>query len=152
MPDLGNKIKQDMIKALKEKDEAKVSTLRMLQASIQQKSIENRKEELKDDDILLVIKKQVKQIQDSIEAFTKGARNDLAEKEKKSLDILKEYLPPEASDEEIKKTVAGIIDKLSSEDKPDFGEIMKSAMAALKGKADGRRVSQAVKEKLADNK
>jgi hypothetical protein len=152
MSDLGNKIKQDIIKALKEKNEAKVSTLRMLQASIQQKSIENKKEELKDNDILLVIKKQVKQIQDSIEAFTKGARNDLAEKEKNSLAILKEYLPPEASDEEIKETVADVVDKLNSEDKPDFGQIMKSAMAALKGKADGKRVSQAVKEMLSDNK
>ena len=148
MTDLEDKIKKDTIEALKNKDGVRVTTLRMLQAAIQRKSIENRKEELKEEDVLQVLKKQVKQIKDSIEAFTNGNRNDLVEKEKVSLNILKDYLPPQASFEEIKEVVLKIKDEINPQLPADFGKVMKEAMAALKGKADGKDVSVIIKQVL----
>jgi hypothetical protein len=148
MAELQDKIKKDVIVALKNKDEARVTTLRMLQAAIQQKFIENKKEELKEEDVLQVLKKQVKQIQDSIEAFTKGNRNDLVEKERISLDILKDYLPPQANPEEIKQIILKVVEEVNPQGPADFGKVMKEAMSALKGKADGKDVSAAVKEVL----
>jgi hypothetical protein len=145
---LQDKIKKDVIVALKNKDEARVTTLRMLQAAIQQKFIENKKEELKEEDVLQVLKKQIKQIQDSIEAFTKGNRNDLVEKERISLDILKDYLPPQAKPEEIKQIILKVVEEINPQGPADFGKVMKEAMSALKGKADGKDVSAAVKEVL----
>ncbi len=148
MTDLEDKIKKDTIEALKNKDGVKVTTLRMLQAAIQRKAIENRKEELKEEDVLQVLKKQVKQIKDSIEAFTNGNRNDLVEKEKVSLSILKDYLPPQASLEEIKEVVLKIKDEINPQLPADFGKVMKEAMAVLKGKADGKDVSVIIKQLL----
>jgi hypothetical protein len=152
MSELQDKIKKDIIEALKNKDEEKVSTLRMLQAALQQKFIENKKEELKEEDVLQVLKKQVKQIQDSIEAFTKGNRQDLAKKEKASLEILNTYLPPQASADEIKEVVLKIKDEIKPQGPADFGKVMKEAMTALKGQADGKEVSLIVKQLLTDNK
>jgi hypothetical protein len=149
---LQDKIKKDVIVALKNKDEARVTTLRMLQAAIQQKFIENKKEELKEEDVLQVLKKQVKQIQDSIEAFAKGNRNDLVEKERISLDILKDYLPPQANPEEIKQIILKVVEEINPQGPADFGKVMKEAMSALKGKADGKDVSAAVKEVLSKDK
>ncbi len=148
MTDLQDKIKKDTIEALKNKDEIKVITLRMLQAAIQRKSIENRKEELKEEDVLRVLKKEVKQIKDSIEAFINGNRNDLVEKEKVSLNILKDYLPPQVSLEEIKEVILKIRDEMNPQLPADFGKVMKEAMTALKGKADGKDVSVVIKEVL----
>ena len=148
MTDLQDKIKKDTIEALKNKDEIKVITLRMLQAAIQRKSIENRKEELKEEDVLRVLKKEVKQIKDSIEAFINGNRNDLVEKEKVSLNILKDYLPPQVSLEEIKEVILKIRDEMNPQLPADFGKVMKEAMTALKGKADGKDVSVVIKQVL----
>ena len=152
MDELQKKIKCDVIESLKSKNEARVMTLRMLQAAIQQKFIENKKEELKEEDVLQVLKKQVKQIHDSIEAFTKGDRNDLVKKEEVSLSILKEYLPPQASQEEIEQVVSKAIKDVSPQGPADFGKVMKEAMSALKGKADGKDVSAAVKQALSSDK
>ena len=132
MCELQDKIKKDIIEALKSKNEAKVTTLRMLQAAIQYKFIENKKEELKEEDVLQILKKQVKQIQDSIEAFTKGNRDDLVKKEETSLNILKDYLPPQASLEEINQIVIKVIEDLNPQGPEDFGKVMKEVMSALK--------------------
>ncbi len=152
MCELQDKIKKDIIEALKSKNEAKVTTLRMLQAAIQYKFIENKKEDLKEEDVLQVLKKQVKQIQDSIEAFTKGNRNDLVKKEEASLNILKDYLPPQASSEEINQVVLKVIEDINPQGPADFGKVMKEVMSAIKGKADGKDVSVAVKQALSSDK
>ena len=148
MAELQDKIKKDIIEALKNKDEVRVTTLRMLKAAIEQKFIENGREELKEEDVLQALRKQVKQIQDSIDAFTNGNRNDLVKKEETSLSILKDYLPPQASLEEIKAVILEIIDEINTQGPADFGKVMKKTMAALKGKADGKDVSVIVKQVL----
>jgi len=152
MCELQDKIKKDIIESLKSKNEAKVTTLRMFQAAIQNKFIENKKEDLKEEDVLQILKKQVKQIQDSIEAFTKGNRDDLVKKEETSLNILKDYLPPQASLEEINQIVIKVIEDLNPQGPEDFGKVMKEVMSALKGKADGKDVSAAVKQALSSDK
>ena len=113
---------------------------------------ENKKEDLKEEDVLQILKKQVKQIQDSIEAFTKGNRDDLVKKEETSLNILKDYLPPQASLEEINQIVIKVIEDLNPQGPEDFGKVMKEVMSALKGKADGKDVSAAVKQALSSDK
>ncbi len=146
---LKDKLREDLKSALKAKDEKKSSTLRMLMASIQNKEIElvKKDEGLSDDEILSVIKSEVKKRNDAVTAFNDGGRPELAENEKQELSILQVYLPPELPDEEIEKTVKETIKELSAGPQ-DFGKVMKEAMAKLKGQAGGDRVSKKVKEFL----
>jgi hypothetical protein len=148
MSELEQKIKKDMNEALKNKQQNVLSALRMLRAAIEEKSISKNKEELTDADVIKVIKKETKKIKDSIEAFKQGKREDLVEKEQSALKILKEYLPPEISDEKIKEVINKIIDEVKPEGKKDFGQVMGRVMAELKGAADGSLVQKLVNEEL----
>jgi len=103
---------------------------------------------LDDNDTIAVIKKQIKQRQDSIEQFTKGNRLDLADKEAKELEILKSYLPPELPAEEIKKIIEEAIVTTGAQDMKDMGKVMKEAGAKIAGRADGKLVSDLVRERL----
>lgn len=147
---LKEKFRQDLKTALKEKNETKNSTIKMLLAAVQNKEIELGKKEtgLTDDEFLSVIKSEVKKRQDALTAYDSAGRPELAEKEKAELNILQSYLPPELSDEEVEKTVKESIKELSASSPQDFGRVMKDAMAKLKGKARGDRVGKKVKELL----
>src|SRR3990167_895696 len=118
---LEQKIQQDFVKAMKERDTLKSSTLSFLRAEFNNYAIEKRKKELDDNDVIAVIKKQVKSHQDSIEQFEKGQRMDLAEKEKKELEILKSYLPPELSEEELKAIIKEAIAQTGAATAKDMG-------------------------------
>lgn len=148
MAKLEEKIKEDLNEALKQKNEDRVSALRLLRAALEEKSIQKKREELKDEDVIQVIKKEARKIQDSIEAFKKGNREDLVRKEELALGVIKEYLPPEASSDEIRGYIRQVIDEVKAEGARDFGRVMKEVMAILKGKADGKRVSKLLKEEL----
>lgn len=145
---LKEQIEKDLFEALKSKDELIVSVLRMLKAGWQNLGIELRQDgkELSEEDILKILKKEVKKRQESIEMFIKGAREDLAEKEQKELKILAKYLPEELSDDKIKETLEKIIAEVGDELKDNFGSLMKRAMEELKGKADGSRISKILKD------
>lgn len=145
---LQEKITNDYKRAMKNKDAIKVSTLSFLRAAIQNLAIEKKKEKLDDKDIVPVIKKQVKQRQDSIEQFKKGNRNDLVEKEAKELEILKTYLPEELPVDEIKKIIEEAVVLTGASDQKDMGKVIKEVMAKVAGRADGKLVSGLVKEKL----
>lgn len=145
---LEKKIEDDLKEALKSKESVKVSTLRMLKAAVQNKAIERRGEDLKDSDIVEVLKKQVKQHKESIEAFLKGDRKDLVEKEKQELNILAFYMPPELSSDEILKVVLKAVKETDAQGKKDIGKVMKVVMLELKGKADGASVNKIVIEVL----
>jgi hypothetical protein len=95
-----------------------------------------------------VIKKQIKQHQDSIEQFQKGNRQDLADKETKELEILKSYLPPELTVEEIKKIIEEVVALTAAHDMKDMGKVMKEITAKITGRADSKLVSDLVKERL----
>jgi len=118
---LEEKILSDYKEAMKSRDSLKSSVLSFLRADMINVALSKKKKALDDSEAISVIKKQIKQHQDSIEQFTKGERLEMAEKEKKELEILKAYLPPELSSDEIKKSItfgysisAGKLDDLST--------------------------------------
>jgi len=142
--EIKEKIENDFKEALKKRDKVAVSTLRMLKSAIHNKEIEKRGEKLQNGEVLKIVSKQVQQHRDSIEQFTKGKRQDLVEKEIKELQILKIYLPRQLSSQEIANVVKRIIEEVGAKEKSDFGKVMKLVMPELKGKADGKVVSQTV--------
>ena len=144
---LKDKIESDLKDALKNKDTAKVSTLRFLKSAIQNLAIEKRKD-LEDSDIISVIKKQAKQRKDSIESFKQGNRMDLVRKEEIEYKILTSYLPEEISGEKMILIVKEVIAELNSSSLKDMGSVIKLVMTKAKGHADGSMVSAIVKEEL----
>jgi len=145
---LEEKIFNDYKEAMKSKDELKSSVLSFLRAAMINVAMEKKKKALEDNDVVAVIRKQIKERQDSIEQFTKGSRQDLADKEAKELQILKAYLPPELSSDEIKKIIEEAVLSTGALTIKDMGKVMKEVSAKIAGKADGKLVSDLVKERL----
>lgn len=145
---LKERIENDFKDSLKKKDEIAVSALRMLKAAIQNKEIEKRGAKLQEAEVISIIVKQIQQHHDSIEQFTKGKRDDLVKRETIELEILKNYVPKQLSEEEIITVVKKIISEEKADGRPDFGKVMKAAMFQLSGKADGKLVSEIVKRLL----
>lgn len=144
---LKEKIEQDIIEAMKAHDDNVVSVLRMLKSAIQNAAIQKQKD-LADDDILGVIQSQIKSRQDSITMYEQGNRPELAAKEKSEIEILKQYLPEQMSEDEIREIVKKAIADTGAADIKDMGRVMGQIMPQTKGKADGALVSQIVKEEL----
>lgn len=140
-----DKIKEQIKEAMRAKDSLKLNTLRGVMAAFTNELVsKGRKpqEELGQEEALAVIKRLVKQRKDSIEQFKKGGRFDLVEIEEKELEILKKYLPEEASEEEIKKTATAKKRELGITDKAKIGILIGAVMKELKGKADGNDVKR----------
>lgn len=146
---LMDKIAADMKEAMRAKDAVRLSTLRLLKSAVEYHKIEKKQEQLTDADVSAVIKKQIKQRQDSIESFEKGGRADLAEKEKAELVVLKSYLPEELSPAQVEEVVKATIAEVGATTKTDMGKVMKAVQAKLAGRADNRLVSQLVSANLA---
>lgn len=142
------KILDDFKKAMKDKDALKVSTLSFLRAELKNAAIDKRKQALDDAEAIVVIKKQIKQRQDSIDKFKQGSRQDLADKESKELEILKLYLPQGASEEEIRAAVEEVIKAAGASSAQDMGKVMKELLAKFSGRADNKLVSEIVKARL----
>ncbi len=145
---LDQKINQDYVTAMKARDQVRSSTLNFLRAQIKNVRIEKREETVSDADVIAVIKKQIKQRQDSIEQYTKGGRQDLADKETAEFNILKEYLPKELSDEHIKAIIAETLNESQAASVKDMGKVMKGVMDKVAGNADNKKVSDLVKQAL----
>ena len=146
---LTEKIAADLKDSMRAKDATRLGTLRMLKSAIEYYKLEKKQEQLGDADIVTVIKKQVKQRQDSIEGFEKGGRTDLADKEKAELAILKTYLPEEMSAAQIEELVKATKAEVGASSKADMGKLMKALQPKLAGKADMKLVSQIVGSQLA---
>jgi len=140
-------IQNDLKTALKEKNELQVSTLRLLLAEIHNRQIE-KQAELTEEDIVAVLRKEAKKRQESVEAYEKGGRQELADKESKELLILSKYLPQEMSPQELEKIVKEVIGKVGAQGAGDFGKVMGGVMDKVKGQIDGAKVSEAVKKLL----
>jgi uncharacterized protein YqeY len=139
----------DIVAAMKAKDANRLTPLRMLKTALTNKSIEKGRA-LEAGEELQVVSMLVKQRKDAIEQFTKGGRKDLADKEQAEILILNTYLPASASDEEVAAAVAAAIAETGAAGAKDMGKVMKATMVALAGKTvDGKKVSEAVKAKLA---
>jgi uncharacterized protein len=148
MAKLLEKINQDLKQAMIGKAAETLSVLRLLLAALHNKEITMRKGgevELNDEQVIETIASELKKRKDSIEAYTAGGRQDLADKEKSEMKILEKYLPEQMSDEELEKVVLDVM--ASGAD--NFGKVMGQVMAKVKGKADGNRVSEVVKKILA---
>jgi uncharacterized protein YqeY len=146
---LNDTILADLKAAMLAKDNIRRDTLRMLKSAIEYAKIEQKKEQLSDADILAVIKKQVKQRQDSIAGFDQGGRADLADKEKAEMAVLKSYLPEELSPAQLEEFVVAAIAETGAASKADMGKVMKVVQAKVAGRADNRAVSQMIGSKLA---
>jgi uncharacterized protein YqeY len=146
MAALKDRIASDLKEAMKARDHVRVDTLRSALSAFTYKRTEAGKE-LNDSDELDVMRKQVKQRNDSHAEFSKAGRTDLADKEARERDILMEYLPAQKSADEIRSVVKGIIAELPQGTR-DQGSVMKAAMAQLKGVADGNLVRQIVTDEL----
>ena len=139
----------DIVTAMKAKDQTRLTALRMLKTALTNKSIEKGRA-LEAAEELQVVSTLVKQRKDSIEQFTKGGRQDLADKEQAEILVLNAYLPASASDDEIAAAVAAAVTETGATSAKDIGKVMKAAMAALAGKTvDGKKVNEAVKARLA---
>ena len=141
------KLKQDMVEAMKNKEKERLTVIRMVKAAMHQEHID-RKREINDELLIDVVNKQIKMRKDSIAEFDKAGRNDLSEKTQSEVDILMAYLPEQLSLEEVQKIIDEIFDEVKPEGPKDMGKVMKEATAKLKGKADMKDVSNIIKEKL----
>ena len=147
---LEQRIDSDLKDAMRAKDAAKLSVLRMLKSALKYSAIEKAGADGKLDDTesTQVIRKQVKQRQDSIESFEKGGRAELAEKEKAELAILGAYLPKAMASEELAKIVRETIAEVGATSKAQMGAVMKALQAKVAGRADGKSLSQEVQRQL----
>ena len=139
-------LSKDMVEAMKSKDSFTLGVIRMAKGAIQLEAI-NKKKDLTDEDVVSVIAKQIKMRNDSVNEFTKAGRMDLAEQNKKEIEILNKYMPAQLSSEEVDKIIQEAFEKLNPTSK-DMGLIMKEVSPKLKGKADMSKVNAIIKEKL----
>ena len=141
-------IREDLKEALLQKDELKKGTLRMLLAALVNKEKEKNLGPLTEEQIQNVILSEVKKRKEATEAFKKGGRPEMAEKERKEMEILQKYLPEQIPEEEIRKLVKEAIEQTGAATSQEMGKVMAALMPKIKGKADGAFVSALVKELL----
>jgi len=147
---LKEQIISELKESLKSGDSLKRDTLRFLSSAIKNVEIEKKKKEegLDDEETLEVVRRAIKQRKDSIEQYEKGGRSDLAEKEKKELEILSVYLPAQMDEEKIREEIKKVISDSGAGSQKDFGKVMGMAMKKLGGQAEGDLVKKIVQEEL----
>ena len=152
---LKQQIQSDTTYALKQGDSETATVLRLIVSSINSKEKEKRYKEklekdpeLSDDEIISVLASEVKKRKDAIALYEKGGRPELAEKEKKEIEIIKKYLPEQLSPDELKNLVEESINKVGAKEIKDMGKVMAYLAPKIKGKADGGEVSKIIKEFL----
>jgi uncharacterized protein YqeY len=145
---LKERITDDMKAAMRARDSERLGTIRLLTAAMKQKEVDERVE-LDDLAVIAIVDKMLKQRKDSIEAFEKAARQDLADKEKAEVTVLQAYLPVRLSAEEVASEVKAIVAELGASGPGDMGKVMGAVKTRLAGKADMGQVSAAVKAALA---
>ena len=145
---LKERITEDMKAAMRAKDSARLGAIRMLTAAMKQKEVDERIE-LDDAAVVAIVDKLIKQRKDSVEAFQKAQRQDLADKEAAEMTVLQAYLPARMSADEIQAEVKSIVAELGAKDPGDMGKVMGAVKTRLAGKADMGQVSAAVKSALA---
>ncbi|MCD6451594.1 MAG: GatB/YqeY domain-containing protein [Acidobacteria bacterium] len=141
------KIREDMKKALKEKNEVALSALRLLLSEIKNAEIEKRGK-LEEGEIINIIRRSIKKRKEAIELFEKGGREKLVAKEKKEIEVLSKYLPKELSAEEIEKIVGEIAEEVGAMGPSDIGKVMRELMSRFRGRIDGKLAKEIVEKKL----
>ena len=145
---LREKIVEDLKQAMLARDEVRVSTLRLLKAAIMKLEVSGEKKEATDDDVIDLVKKELKARKDAAEQFRAGNREELALKEEAEAKILEEYMPEQMSEEQVREVVKQVVAEINPQGPSDFGRVMGACMGRLKGKADGGIVNKVVKEEV----
>jgi uncharacterized protein YqeY len=145
-------IQKDITTAMKARDEARLSALRMVKTALKNKEIE-KMSPLDDKESQQVLTTLIKQRKDSIEQFRKGGRNEMADKEQAEISVIESYLPKAAGEEEIVAGVRAVISEMGAPTMKDMGTVMKNVMARFQGagiRVDGKTVSETVKRELSE--
>lgn len=142
--DLYERIDSEMKDAMRNKDSVRVSIMRMAMAAVKNTEIAKKVKKLEEADVIQVIQKMIKEHRESITQFEKGNRMDLVNKEKAELEILQKYVPAEMNEEELISVVKATLQEAGIASKADSGKAMKAVMEKVKGRADGKLVSQLV--------
>ena len=144
---LKQKLQEDLKSSMKNKDAIKKSVITLIRSSIKQYEVDNRVE-LQDDEIVDLIAKQLKQTRDSREEFAKAGRDDLVSKAEAEIEVLKEYLPQQLSEEELNEIVISTISEVGATSMKDMKKIMSSIMPKVKGRVDGKLINELVRKNL----
>ena len=147
---LQERINEDLKVYMKSKDTFKLGVVRMVKGAVQLEKINLKREELSDDEIIKLISKQIKMRKDSIAEFTKAGRDDLVQQNEKEIDVLKEYMPEEMSEEEVINIINEAISSTGASNIKEMGKVMREVTPKVSGRFDMGRVSSIIKEKLND--
>lgn len=145
---LKDQLDADLKAAMKEKDPVRLSVLRMLKSAVKYREIEVMKP-LDDAGIQGVIGSEIKRRRDSVDQFRQGGRLDLADKESSEIEVLQRYLPAQLSLDELAKIVDAIVARVGAQGPKDMGKVMKELLPEVQGRAEGKTVSELVKQRLA---
>lgn len=148
MSELKQAITADMKSAMKQKDAAKLATIRLILAAMKQREVDERIE-LTDQDILQLLDKMCKQRRESITQYTEAGRNELAEQEQFEIDIIQQYMPAQLDEAEVKALISEAITSTGAASMRDMGKVMAELKPKLQGRADMSQVSKQLKEQLA---
>lgn len=149
MSSIKEQIAADLKQALKNNEKIKVSSLRLLKNAINQASIEQGKnEELGEEKVIEILQSEAKKRKEAIQQYKKASREELAEKEKKELRAIQNYLPEPLSEEKLESIIKKVIEEINAQNMQDMGKVMGKVMPKVKGKADGSKVKKLVKQKL----
>jgi len=141
-------LQKDLMDAMRSKDEAALSAIRLLKTAIMKVETAGEQKTATDEEIIQLVGKEIKQRKDAIEQFEKGGRSELAEKEKAELKVLEKYLPPQLGEDEIRAIIKEAMAQTGASSKADIGKLMGAIMPKTKGKADGGLVNKLVQEVL----
>lgn len=144
---IAERLDADLKEALRARDAVKTSTIRLARAAIKNAEIERRRP-LNDDEVIAVLRHEVKLRREAIEGFERGGRDDLVQREKLEMAILLAYLPPPMDEEELRGLVAEVAGAAGAASERDFGRVMGQVMRRVAGRADGKTVERMVREAL----
>ena len=147
MAELFEQLKSDIKQAMKDRDTERLSTLRMVHSSLKNKAIDVG-HDLEDDEVIDVLAKEAKKRRESIDAYEKGDRPQLAAKERGELEVIREYLPEPMTDEEATELVEQIIDDVGAESRRDMGKVMGGVVPRIKGRYDAGKIKDIVLDRL----
>lgn len=144
---LKEQLAQDLKQAMKEKNQTKLGTVRLVMAELHKEEIA-KKRALKEEEIQVLIQREIKKRKEAVASYQKGAREDLAQKEQQEEEVLKEYLPAPFSEAELETIIKKAIQESQAESIKDLGQVMSKVMPQVQGKADGKQVSEQVRKLL----
>ena len=140
-------VQQALKGAIRERDELKRNAVRLLLTAMKNKEKELRRQ-LTEEEITQAISSQIKQRRESVEQYLQASRPDLADQEEKEIQVLQSFLPEPLADAELEQLIAGVISETGAQSAKDMGMVMKAIMPLVSGRADGKRVSELVRQKL----